>query len=344
MIPRVSVVMPVYNSEKYLEEAVQSILGQTFPGFEFIILDDGSLDSTPRLLTDYAARDPRLIIHRFASNQGLASALNFGIHQARGEYIARMDADDVSLPERLEKQIDFMDAHSEVGVCSTGAEFIGEKRSKKWHYETSHDAIHARMLFVNAIAHPTVMLRASILQKHALEYDPDVRYAQDYELWSRIITKTRFANLSHILLKYRVHPDRISAKYSVQQLQMFNRIYRQLLAPLGIEPTDAELEIHQKIKIIKFATDFSPSRMFLQQVRLWLEKILHANRNLGLIAPHALESELGTRWTSLCCHYQGNRLSIAPSVVASPLQFNGNIGVLKTIQLFRYMLYKKPGK
>lgn len=344
MTPRVSIVMPVYNGEKYLQESVESILNQTFPDFEFIILDDGSLDSTPRLLADYAERDARLVIHRFAENQGLASALNFGIHQARGEYIARMDIDDVSLPERLEKQVNFMDAHSEIGVCSTGAEFIGERRTKKWHYDTSHDAIHAHMLFVNAIGHPTVMLRTSVMRKYELEYDPSVRYAQDYELWSRTITKTRFANLPQILLKYRVHSASISVKHSVQQLQMYSRIHRQLLAPFGIEFNDAELEIHQKISLIKLETGFRSSMLFLQQVRLWLEKLLRANRNTELIAPAALEAELGLHWTFVCCHYSGNRLSIIPSIFVSPLQFSGTTGLRKMIQLFRFIAHKKSGK
>jgi glycosyltransferase involved in cell wall biosynthesis len=344
MTPRVSVIMPVYNGEKYLDESIKSILNQTFRDFEFIVLDDGSFDSTPRLLANYAASDSRVFVHHFAENQGLSSMLNFGIRQARGAYIARMDSDDVSLPERLEKQIGFMDAHPDVGVCSTGAEITGEKRTKKWQHDASHDVIHARMLFVNAIAHPTVMLRASTLQKYELEYDPDVRYAQDYEFWSRAITKTHFANLSQILLKYRVHPDRISSKHSAQQLQMYKRIYHQLLAPLGIEASDAELEVHQKIRIIKLDVDFNPGMVFLQQVRLWLEKVLHANRKVKLIASHVLESELGSRWTSVCCHYQGNPLSIAPSIFASPLQFNGNIGASKMIELFRFIIYKKSGK
>ena len=341
MIPRVSVVMPVYNGERYLDEAVESILNQTFHDFEFIIVDDGSLDSTPRLLASYEARDPRVVIHRFAHNKGLPSTLNFGIHQARGEYIARMDADDVSLPEKLEEQVGFMDMHPEVGICSTGAELIGEKRSKKWQHHISHDAIHARMLFVNAIAHPTVMLRASTLQKHALEYDPNVRYAQDYELWSRAITKTRFANLAHILLKYRIHPARISARHSVQQLQMYNRIYRQLFAPFEIEFNDAELELHHKIRIIEFDADFSPNMIFLQQVRLWLEKLLRANRKVKLIAPDTLEAELASRWTSVCYHYQGKSLSIVPSIFASPLPFNRSTGIPKMIQLFRFIVHKK---
>jgi len=341
MIPRVSVLMSVYNGEKYLQEAVESILNQTFHDFEFIIVDDGSLDSTPRLLAGYEARDPRVVSHRIAHNQGLSSSLNFGIHQARGEYIARMDADDVSLPERLQEQIDFMDSHSEVGVCSTGVELIGEKRIEKWQHHISHDAIHARMLFVNAIAHPTVMLRASALRKNALEYDPNVRYAQDYELWSRAITKTRFANMSHILLRYRIHSDRISARHSVQQLQMYNRIHRQLLAPFEIEFDDAELEVHHKIKIIRLEADFHPNLIFLRQVRLWLEKILRANRKVKLITPDVLEAELASRWTSVCYHYQGNPVSISPSIFASPLPFNGSTGILKVAQLFRFIVHKK---
>jgi len=344
MIPRVSVVMCVYNSEKYVEEAIESILDQTFRDFELIIVDDGSLDSAPRLLTGYEARDPRVFVHRFASNQGLSSALNFGIHQARGKYIARMDADDVSLPARLEEQVGFMDAHSEIGVCSTGAQLIGERQDKKWQSLTSHDAIHARMLFVNAIAHPTVMLRASTLQEHALEYDPNVRYAQDYELWSRAITKTHFANLPQILLKHRVHQARVSAKYSAQQLQMYNRVRRQLLAALGIEPNEMELEIHQKIGTIKSDTDLDPKRIFLEQARLWLEKLLYANRKVKLIAANALEAELSSRWAAVCYHYGEKPVSVGPSIFASQPRPASPRGLFKVIRFFRFIVQKKMGK
>jgi glycosyltransferase involved in cell wall biosynthesis len=341
MIPRVSVIMPVYNSEQYLEEAVESILSQTFRDFEFVIVDDGSLDSTPLLLANYAARDPRIVTHRFASNQGLSSTLNFGIHQARGEYIARMDADDISLPERLEEQLRFMEAHHEVGVCSTGAEFIGERQSTKWLNYSSHDAIHARMLFVNAIAHPTVMLRASVLRANELEYDPNVRYAQDYELWSRMITKTRFANLPHILLKYRVHPASISAKHSVEQLRMFDRIYRQLLAPFGIESSDEELEIHQKIRLVKSYSDFNPSLTFILQVRLWLERLLRANQKVNLIEFNAVKAEFASRWTTVCYSYQGSPLSIGPLILTSPLYFNNGMGILKMVKFLHFLTRRK---
>jgi hypothetical protein len=336
MIPRVTVLMPVYNGEKYLEEAVESILRQTFRDFELLIVDDGSLDSTPDLLAGYEPRDPRVVIHRFAHNQGLSTTLNFGIVQARGEYIARMDADDISLPERLQEQVEFMDEHPEVGICGTGTELLSEKPRKNWQYLVSHDEIHARMLFINAIAHPTVMLRASILRKYALGYDPHVRYAQDYELWSRAITKTRFANLPKILLKYRIHTSQVGSRHYDQQLLMFDRIYRQLLEPLGLECVEGQLALHRRIAL----GDHVSADLFFRNTRRWLETILRANRKVRLIDPAVLENELAWRWDAACHQYAGHPIGLSVAILSTPLQFEKRAGILKLVRVLQFLIKK----
>ena len=139
MPPRISVVMSVHNGEQYLDEAVESILHQTFQDFEFIIVDDGSHDSTPSLLARYQQRDPRIQVHRFEENRGLSSALNLGIRLARGEYIVRMDADDISLPHRFKRQIEYMETHVEVGVCGALTENIGEGAARVARYYDRYD-------------------------------------------------------------------------------------------------------------------------------------------------------------------------------------------------------------
>jgi glycosyltransferase involved in cell wall biosynthesis len=219
MTPRVSVVMPVYNGEKYLDESIKSILNQTFRDFEFIILNDGSFDSTPRLLADYAARDPRLIVHHFASNQGLPSILNFGIRQARGEYIARMDMDDVSLPERFENQVRFLDSHDDVAVVGTGVRFIDDQGNaiEEVHHPADHDLIKWYLCFYNPIAHPSVMIRKTFFEQVG-GYNKILRRSQDYDLWWRLSMEYQLANLDGVYILLRQHHKQASTVYRNEQV------------------------------------------------------------------------------------------------------------------------------
>lgn len=156
--PVVSVLMSVYNCEEYLREAVDSILNQTFMDFEFIIIDDGSTDSTAAILAEYERKFTRLCIHH-QTNQGVIASLNMGLELAQGKYIARMDADNVSLPERLAKQVDFLETHPEIGVLGTGAQIMDGygNTSQTVQFPTQHGVLRRCLCFFNPIVHPTVM-------------------------------------------------------------------------------------------------------------------------------------------------------------------------------------------
>ncbi len=215
MQPKVSVVMSVYNGEKYLREAVDSILGQTFRDFEFIIVDDGSTDNTWAILQSYD--DPRVILVRNEENIGLTKSLNKGLAIAQGEYIARMDADDVSLPERLEKQVAYLDEHPEVGLIGTSVEIIGKEGERLAVLRRPMDPplITWSLLFDNCLVHSTVMYRRSLVEKLG-GYNPG-RYAQDYDLWSRMSFRTQIAKLPEVLISWRRHPAGITAQKLARQ-------------------------------------------------------------------------------------------------------------------------------
>ncbi len=167
----VSVIMPVYNGAKYLKEAVRSILLQTLPEFELIIIDDCSTDRSTTILEQTAQHDARVRFVRQEKNLGLPGTLNHGLELACGEYIARMDQDDISLPSRLEKQVQYMQMYPDVGICGSWAEIIGERAGEIWRYPCSHDEIYARMLFANTLVHSSVIMRTSSIRKHGLQYD-----------------------------------------------------------------------------------------------------------------------------------------------------------------------------
>ena len=215
-MPKISVVMPVYNGEKYLKEAIDSILNQTFTDFEFIIIDDGSTDKTEQIIKSYD--DKRILYIKNEKNLGVAESLNKGLDMAQGEYIARMDADDISMPKRFEKQIDFMDVHCEYGVCGTGViifqddEYICQRM-----FSESHKALRVDLIFGNALAHPTVMIRKSISESVLLRYDEDFEKAEDYELWTRISNNIQIHSIKEPLLKYRIHENQVSTSSNTQQ-------------------------------------------------------------------------------------------------------------------------------
>ena len=233
-MPRVSVIMSVYNEEHYVAGAIDSILGQTFGDFEFVIIDDGSVDRTPAILRGY--QDPRLRIHH-QTNQGQSVALNRGIRSASGSYIARMDADDVALPYRLEKEVAFLDTHPEIGLVGTWCVKVdsrtGQERLQSLPEKDA--AIRRFMTIDNPFIHSSVMIRRRVLDSVGL-YDEGLIW-QDYELWVRIARYHQMANISEPLIIRRKHPESITgtAKASRKSWERF-RIQgkaSRLLGPTG---------------------------------------------------------------------------------------------------------------
>ncbi|RMD80520.1 MAG: glycosyltransferase, partial [Chloroflexi bacterium] len=203
--PLVSVLMPVFNAERYVAEAIESILRQSFQDFEFIIIDDGSTDGSLDILKRYAARDPRIrLVSR--ENRGLVATLNEGIELARGQWVARMDADDIALPERLALQVRHLEA-TKADFCGGAVACFGDWRAL-WRYPLTHEACEVRLLFGVPFAHPTVMGRREVFDR--LRYQPEFVFAEDYDLWQRAwAAGYRLVNVPEIVLRYRVHAAQI---------------------------------------------------------------------------------------------------------------------------------------
>lgn len=213
--------MPVYNAANYLNESITSILGQTFADFEFLIFDDASTDNSKEIIQSF--KDERIIFYESNINTGHLTHLNRGIEIARGAYIARMDADDISHPERFQMQIDAFLENEELGVCGTNYETFGEWEKEIVH-PGEHREIFSSLLVGSSIAHPSVMLRKSLIQRHKIHYDPAYYTAEDYELWTRLAFLTQFKNIQRPLLKYRIQPNQISQSKSSLQKELSNMI------------------------------------------------------------------------------------------------------------------------
>ena len=210
--PSVSVLMSVYNGQAFLAEAIESILNQTFGDFEFLIIDDGSTDATAKILSTYASRDERLRVLRH-ENKGRAASLNIGINLATGDYIVRMDADDVAMPYRLEEQVDFMQRHPEVGLLGGAVDLINTtgQAIKTARPPQEDSEIKSLMLRYNPMFHSAVVMRKEVALASG-GYRKALLDADDYDLWLRMSERSRLANLCKPILKYRIHSDQVSIR------------------------------------------------------------------------------------------------------------------------------------
>lgn len=273
MVP-VSVLMPVYNTPAgFLAEAVESILNQTFGEFEFLIVDDCS---TLKETTEYlnSLDDPRVKIIRNHENLGITKSLNIGIREAAGKYIARMDSDDISLPQRLEKQYAFMEAHPEVVVCGADAECFGDHKGI-WHYNIHDQEMYRiRLLFENTgPLHPSVMYRREGLMKHHLFYDESLRYAQDYRMWVNISRLGAVAGLDEVLIRYRLHGGQVSQAKVEEQRRCDN-----LTMAVQLE----RLMDHVDMQTADRHNTYVRDNKLTEDAYRWFKKLIEANDERGV--------------------------------------------------------------
>ena len=228
--PKVSVLMSAYNSEKYVAESIESILNQTFTNFEFIIVNDGSSDKTPEIIKKYAVQDKRIKFIDNKKNAGIVAALNQGLECCHGEYIARMDSDDISLPTRFAKQVKYMDQHPECGALSTWAEKFGSKNNILTYMPTVK--LLDFLIYGDRVLNPGSMIRSSVLVKNNIKYNPIYKYAEDYAFWIEVVKYAEIHNLQEILLKYRWHENNVSVTHRKTQLECTERIRKKILSDL----------------------------------------------------------------------------------------------------------------
>lgn len=219
----VSVVMPVYNGALYLKEAIDSILSQTHTNLELIIINDGSTDDSEQIILSYT--DERIVYLKNEVNSRICVTLNRGLDIAKGKYIARMDCDDISVPERLQKQVEYMEQNPSIGILGSDIIVFGEGIGERiFTFEHDKNCCKAGLLFNTCFAHPAVMIRKSLLDGHKFRYDEEYRGLEDFELWYRISRYADLINLSFPLLRYRKHKSQETQNVSlrvVTKLQEF---------------------------------------------------------------------------------------------------------------------------
>lgn len=295
-LPRVTVLMPVYNCKAYLAEAIETILGQTYCNFEFLIIDDGSTDGSDTVLSSYARREHRIVAVFNKANMGVIGALNRGLALARGEYVARMDADDVCRPTRLEKQVAFLDSHPNVDVCGCWLQLFGDSENTVWSYPEDNETIQSLLLFHSSMPHATVMLRRCVFQKYDLCYEEGYNHAEDYALWVKASRYLKFSNIPEVLYLYRRYADKVTQVYTREKMATSTRIRREQLERLVFNFSDDEFTVHELIS----NWDFRSSRLFVKKTESWLLKLRQANDISGLYPEPEFSAVLGEKWL-LCC-------------------------------------------
>lgn len=206
----VSILMPVYNTAPFLKEAVDSMLSQTFTDFELIILNDCSPDNAEEILDNY--NDHRIVRYRGERNVGLANILNVGLDMARGKYIARMDSDDVSHPDRLRVQVNYLERHTEIDLVSVGMQLFGVKE-EVWIRERKPEKVKINALFFSPVLHASSVWRKDSFEKHSLRFRQEMVPAEDYDLWTRaLLAGLQLANLPDSLYKYRIRTEQATSQ------------------------------------------------------------------------------------------------------------------------------------
>ena len=229
--PAISVLMSVYKEPiEWLKLSLESILKPTFPDFEFIIVIDNPQNKEAKeYINKRANEDKRIVVLTNEENIGLTKSLNKGLKIAKGKYIARMDADDRSYPERFEKQYAYMECHPKVVLCGTSVRDIGNGKGRIRLYPSDNDAVKAEMMFNSGYAHPTIMIRHQVIITHGICYDEAYHQTQDYRLYETLYDLGDFANLPEVLLDYRISDKQISTRLYKRQGSFMQTIRRRMI-------------------------------------------------------------------------------------------------------------------
>ena len=314
--PLVTVLMPVYNTEAYLRESIESILRQTFTDFEFLIIDDASTDDSLRIIQSYS--DPRIKLVRNPTNLKLIDTLNKGIMLAAGKYIARMDADDISMPDRINKQVAFMEANPGTGICGTFFEHISKdgQTGNRVKYATADQDIRFRHLYQIQLCHGTSLIRAQVLKDHALFFDKRYIHAEDFEFWTRVSRYCKLANIPEVLYKVRLHDTNVSVTYKDEQAANTREIQKKQFSDL-FEWTLSDLELDTFLDIV-YST-FTGQPETLDRIEGFLIRWQKQNEIEKAFPTEYLNGYIALQWFHFCYNASMSGSTVRRRYFGSPL-------------------------
>ena len=295
--PKVTVVIPAYNREKYIAAAIDSILRQSFPHFELLLLDDGSTDESVAIMRTYT--DPRVRVVCNETNLGVPKTRNRGLELARGEYIAMLDSDDYAYPERLARQVAFLDRHQDYAVVGSWVSVMKEQRSPKkiGILPVSADDVRARLLFHCSLSQASIMARTAVLQDY--KYREQYVVCEDFDLWMRLAKTYKLANVPEFLVCRRMHAGRITYEKAPMVRATKRQLFATQLAELGMKFSDSELDRHFLLLRMKSAQG-TPDLSYLEWAEGWLRRLQEANQRSGCYPQPAFSQVLAEVWLAVC--------------------------------------------
>ncbi|MBA4241553.1 MAG: hypothetical protein C0448_12570 [Sphingobacteriaceae bacterium] len=293
--PLISVLMPVYNGQQYLAEAIESILNQTYKHFELLLLDDGSSDNSEQIIKGF--KDARIVYVKNETNKGLIFTLNRGIGLTKGTYIARMDADDVSVASRFEKQILEFEKDEKLVVCGSFIKTFGNGAEEYIsHIPVTNAQIMSSIFFACPFAHPSVMIKKESLLQLNEFYREDYKHSEDYDLWSRLVFVGNSKNIPEFLLNYRVHDKQVSTVFEDHKYQSVSKIQTNLLSQFNIIPT----AIESNFLLNLFKGISKQDKHYLYSGLAFLDKL---HRHFATKYPNYIEEHsqvVVSRWVKIC--------------------------------------------
>jgi glycosyltransferase involved in cell wall biosynthesis len=293
-LPLVTVLMPTYNCRATLAEAIGCILAQTLDDFELIVVDDGSTDDSSSLIESIAANDPRVRMIR-QENRGVGAALNAALDVARGKFLARMDADDRTIPERFAEQITFLDENPDITLVGGWHRTFGAIEGRVDQFPTEPGRVKAGLIFRNTISHPTVMMRRQAFQENGWRYTTDKTIPEDYFLWTLIAQRHKMANIPKVFLDYRIWPGSMCQKGWTELRDQCVVAQCRLLALAGLNADDPQRGVHYPLAFDEIPTDAT----FIAAAHQWLLEIWRHNDRSRFFDSAALARVLTGRYIAL---------------------------------------------
>lgn len=289
--------MPVYNAGNYLREAIESILNQSFTDFEFVIVNDGSTDNSRNVVLSYSDSRIRLIDN--PQNLGLIASLNVGLEVCEGEYIVRMDQDDISLPDRIFKQIKFMDENPDFGLIGSWFEDFGDHiQSREVRYSGDDVQIRIRHLYQTHISHPTAVMRSSVVKKNHIRFDPEFVHGEDYNCWVTFSEFCKLSNYPEVLVRKRDHPTNITNKYAEVMNATCNRVKRRQFEKMGVPISIEEANLYSRFANPEW--NFNIEEM--NSLVVLLNRLNLAQTENISIPGNVFREYVAMKWFHLCYH------------------------------------------
>ena len=332
--PLLSVLMPVFNSERFVAEAIESILKQSFKDFEFLILDDASADNSLKIIKDFKKKDSRIKVFQNERNLGVVESRNKLINLSKGKYIAWLDSDDIAFKSRFEIQIKFLENHPEIGMAGAYPIIIDEnsKKTGKWRFETDPQKLKIELFFHSPFLSSSVVIRKSCLPQNF--YDSRFPVAEDFDLYSKISEHCEVANIPEILVKYRTNSKGLSKSNTEKMEQLSVQVIKEHAERLGIKLEESTIKHLRKPKI-------APKIVFAETVEIEKSLILLKNSLLirNCFEKTAINEVVQKYWFETCRKSTHNGLKILKSFFGSPL-FCKKLSLRDNCRLFVRALIK----